>query len=164
VRPLPAGILFVHLKPGEVHLSESAAMVTTVLGSCVSLTLFDRSSRFAGICHAMLPSVAPGEGDAFRFVDAAVEYLVSRFDERGVPRGRIEAKLFGGADVLSVPGRNPAALTVGRQNVEAAREAVALARLAIAASDVGGTAGRKLHFLTHTGEVFMKKLVKAGAA
>ncbi len=152
-----------YLKPGELHVTGDPTLVTTVLGSCVSLTFFARSRGISGICHAMLPETTPGDWEsAFRFVDASVVHLIERFDRLGIPRRQIEVKLFGGADVLAMPGRRPEAQTVGRKNIAAAKMAIVRERLVLQAADVGGTTGRKLFFVTHTGEVLLKKLEKGG--
>lgn len=149
----------VYLKPGELHFAATPAVVTTVLGSCVSVTMFDRLSGTAAICHALLPE-GP-RSDAFRYVDSSIIHMLEMFAAHGVNRQRLEVKVFGGADMLGAGGRR---VGVGRRNVEIATLVLAANGLTVAAQDVGGTRGRKLFFVTHTGEVFLKRLRRGGGA
>ncbi|ABB32644.1 CheD [Geobacter metallireducens RCH3] len=149
----------VYLKPGELHFAATPAVVTTVLGSCVSVTMFDRLSGTAAICHALLPE-GP-RSDAFRYVDSSILLMLEMFAAQGVSRQRLEVKVFGGADIIGAGGNR---VGVGRRNVEIATLVLAANGLTVAAKDVGGTRGRKLFFVTHTGEVFLKRLRRGGGA
>ena len=150
---IPPEIPKVYLKPGEFHFSMSPVVVTTVLGSCVSVTMFDRVSGAAAICHALLPE-GP-RSDAFRYVDSSILRMLEMFAANGVPRSHLEVKLFGGADMIGTGGSR---VGVGRRNVEIAGRVLAAAGLMVSTHDVGGTRGRKLFFVTGTGEVFLKRL------
>jgi len=150
---IPPDLPRVYLKPGEFHFSVSPAVVTTILGSCVSVTMFDRLGGAAAICHALLPE-GP-RSDAFRYVDSSIPGMLEMFEARGVPRRHLEVKLFGGADMIGTGGSR---VGVGRRNVEIAFQVLAQAGLTVVTHDVGGTRGRKLFFVTHTGDVFLKRL------
>jgi chemotaxis protein CheD len=152
-----------YLKPEEAVFSQSPALVTTVLGSCVSVTLYNRRFDTGGICHSVLPSCRSREDctavcrDVFKYVYCSVTHLVERFEQMGIRRAEIEAKLFGGSDVMSCEGK-AGPLCVGKENVEAARHALELNGLKPISGQVGGRFGRKLYFFTHTGEVLVKRL------
>ncbi len=145
----------VYLKPGELSIATSPTRVSTVLGSCVSLTLYCRRLSVGAICHAILPY---GKKEAsFRHVDSCIRYMLKRFDEQGIGRREIEVKLFGGADMLTGPSGRTTSLSVGQQNVDAALLMVEKEGLQLAASNVRGSQGRRIHFYTHTGEVLLKR-------
>lgn len=148
----------IYLKPGDIYVSRTPALVSTVLGSCVSITLFSPGAAMGAICHAMLPRGERDEG--FRYVDSAVAYLYDRLTAVCGREG-IEAKLFGGADVLNPCGRLNGAPSVGRQNVEAALKSIAVLGLTLKASDTGGDRGRKLFFYSNTGDVFLRQVKKS---
>lgn len=150
---IPPDLPKVYLKPGEFHFATGPTVVTTVLGSCVSVTMFDRLSGIAAICHALLPE-GP-RSDAFRYVDSSILHMLELFEAHGVNRRRLEVKVFGGADMIGAGGSR---VGVGRRNVEIASQVLAETGLAASTADVGGTRGRKLFFVTHTGEVFLKRL------
>ena len=73
----------------------------------------------------------------------------------------IEVKLFGAANMFAVGSSKIEALTVGKQNIQSAVQSIEKAQLNICNQDVGGSRGRILHFYTHTGDVFIKRLEKS---
>jgi chemotaxis protein CheD len=154
---MTAGKHSIFLKPGELHITEKPTVVSTILGSCVSLTMFHGQSGTGGICHAILPKNPTDSGcDPFRYVDSVVYSMLKMFATVGINRKEIEVKLFGGADVIAHSTKN----TIGLKNITEALAVIARESLKLIASDVGGDAGRKLFFYTHTGEVFMKRIEK----
>lgn len=150
----------VYLRPGEVSICEQPTKVVTVLGSCVSVTMFHRGSGLGAVCHSIFPScrhrkLCGGACDEmFRYVDCSLLHMLFTFGERGIPRNEIEVKVFGGADTLASRRDN----TIGSQNVRIALHIIGLEKLKIAAADVGDSFGRKLIFFSNTGEVFLKRL------
>ncbi|MBI2399618.1 MAG: chemotaxis protein CheD [Deltaproteobacteria bacterium] len=131
--------------------------VTTVLGSCVSVCLWDPASRTGGINHYLLPL---WNGDGLRtpkYGNIAIPMLVEKLLEAGCARGNLKAKIFGGASVLE---GSSAVLNVGERNIHFAESALEEARIPVIGKDVGGTSGRKLLFVTGTGDVYVRKLNK----
>ena len=148
----------VFLKPGDVYISRSPALVSTVLGSCISVTLYSSETRVGAMCHALLPSGSIEEG--FRYVDSTVAYLYAKLCVITGRSGGFEAKLFGGADVLNPGGRLNRAPSVGRQNITAAMHVIEKLGLSLSASDTSGDRGRKIFFYSNTGEVFLRQVKK----
>ncbi len=146
----------IYLLPGQLSIVERPTVISTVLGSCVSVTLFHCRQGFGAMCHAMLP-FNRGEQD-FKFVDSSIHHMLASFDRRGIPRRELEVKLFGGADMFEPSQAAGSSLTVGRQNIAAATQILAAEGLQLLASEVGGRQGRKLHFQAYTGEVLLKRL------
>ncbi len=157
----------VFLKMGEVHISAEPTVITTVLGSCISVTMFNRRLAIGGMCHGFLPycrdneNCAKNSRNCFRFVDCSVGRMVEQFRMRGVMPREIEVKMFGGASIFErIPGAS--SLSVGDQNVESAKRAIAEAGLNLVSFDVGGLLGRRILFYTHTGRVLLKELKSTG--
>lgn len=152
-----------YLQPGEVLMTDEPLLVTTTLGSCVAACMFDEQTGIAAICHGALPHAPLRLHDEpFRYVDEAVLYLVDRYDRLGVPASRLRIKIFGGGDVLGSPPRDGFD-SIGQQNVFAAMESLGWLGVRPAVRHVGGERGRKLMFVTSTGEVFVKTLGRIGA-
>ena len=150
----------IYLHPGELCVCDEPTKVITVLGSCVSVTLFNPRLCLGAICHATLPEcrstakcVSPCI-EAFKFMDCAMKYMLGAFRERGVMNKEIEIKIFGGADTLLSQSSN----TIGSKNVQAALTILREEHLSVVAMDVGDSFGRKLIFFSHTGEVLLKRL------
>lgn len=151
----------VYLKPGEVLVTRTPVLVSTVLGSCVAVTMFSPSRGCGAICHAMLPENAGRESDC-RYVDTALRYIYEKLLEYGVGNDLV-VKLFGGAQVLNSSGVAPPKQTVGDQNVAMAVAMLASMGLAVTVCDTGGTRGRKLYFCTRSGNVFVRRM-RSGVA
>lgn len=145
------------LKPGEVCISREPAVVSTILGSCVAVTMFNERLKIGGICHALLPEKrTPHDDDDCRYVDSSIMYMLKKLEAMGVGRHEVEVKLIGGADVIDITDTTKP--SVGRQNIEKALEMMDTERLSLTHSDVGGTTGRKIHFYTHTGVVLLQRI------
>lgn len=163
-----------YLKAGELFILEQPAMISTVLGSCIAVTLFNKRLGFAGICHALLPQckrknikkkiedLLDNEChkclEAFKYADCSVFMMAEAFSRFGVTASETEVRLFGGARMMYSPDSRDAKYSVGRQNIDAARMVLDYYHLTLASSDVGGAAGRKITFNTRTGEVVQQFL------
>ena len=159
----------VYLKAGEMHYTDRPALVITVLGSCLSVTMHDRRLGIAGICHGLLPECKDKRScpsrcsDGFRYVECSIRQLIRLFDKAGSRRRDIEVKCFGGADMFTRRIEKPGLVSVGRQNITTAEKLLNREGLRIVKQDVGGLGGRKVLFYTHTGEVLLKRLSSAAA-
>jgi len=152
-----------YLKPAEAIIVTGEATVTTVLGSCVSVTFFHPAPRFAAIIHGVLPAVPDSPetsltdiANIFKYVDSSIQYIVKRLQGKGLDIQKMQVKVFGGADVLGHPSRS--SLSVGRKNITSAMDTLRELGIDVMATDVGGTRGRKLIFHTQTGHIFLKRL------
>lgn len=146
----------VYLKPGEVLVSRTPVLVSTVLGSCVAVTMFLPSRGFGAICHAMLPESNRDDTD-LRYVDTALHHIYGKIAAFGAGRDLV-VKLFGGAQVLDVVNGTSSKLTIGEQNVAKAEAVLASFGLTISSRDTGGVRGRKLFFCTRSGDVFVRRM------
>lgn len=144
-----------YLHPGQFAASATPAVVTTILGSCVAVCLWDPRLRAGGMNHFVLP-VSPGGPRNPRFCKAAIEMLLERLTTLGCRSDRLQAKLFGGANRLELRAATVSGL--GQQNVDNARAMLAELKIPIFAEDVGGTAARKLIFQTDDGVCLLKRM------
>jgi len=151
----------VHLGVSEVHIARTPALIDTVLGSCIAAVFWSPRLRIGGMCHGALPRCPdPPAADCvrnLRYVDFAIHYLAGRFRAFGVSTAEVKVRLFGGADMLKVIAPRAAA-SVGRQNCEAAIEALEAAGITPVTTDLGGLQGRVVYFKTDTGQVFLRRL------
>lgn len=141
--------LATYLQPGHLIVSSEPMEISTVLGSCVAVCLWDGRRGQGGANHFLLP-VAGGAGhDSPRYGDVAVGQLLQAVLALGSRRDDLVAKLFGGAAIITAfrNGREH----LGDRNVTVARQLLARERVKVVAEDVGGTRGRKLIFHTDDG-------------
>jgi len=152
------GLPHIFLKPGELFISKEPAIVSTVLGSCLSITCFSHQARFSAICHALLPSGKIDNG--FKYVDSTILYIADAAREHGILLHQCEVKLFGGADVLLPRSDQSNSLSIGQKNIAVALEVFNQLGVVPKSADTGGFQGRKLFFNSHNGDVFVKKVRK----
>jgi chemotaxis protein CheD len=146
-----------YLQPGRVFVSAQAVTVRTILGSCVSVCLFDRELRAGGMNHYLLPNRIGSAATPTRFGPAALERLVAAMIEIGGRKSCMQAKVFGGARLLQPPGAAGAS-DLGSKNVALAFDVLAAERIPVVAHDVGGSRGRQLLFQTDDGAAFVRRL------
>jgi len=163
------GLPRVFLQTGDCFIGVQPTLVTTILGSCLAVTIHAPGMGIGTICHAFLPdsTASPhhphgAEPQICRFVDTALQNMLETMDKIGVPRRDLVIKMFGGGQGVAIGNvEPPGSYNVGRRNIEMAKKLLKFARLDIRAQDIGGPQGRKLMFNTLTGDVWVKKLAKA---
>lgn len=133
-------------------------LISTVLGSCVSVCLWDKKKRIAAINHYLLPGSSDNTtGDPNRGYDA-IHLLVRSLKNRKVVLSDLEAKIFGGSNSLY---KKNDIYKIGERNVSTAFEVLKQYGIAVVAHHVGGELGRKIVFNTSTGKVRMRLLTKS---
>jgi chemotaxis protein CheD len=156
-----------YLHPGQILVATEPTVFTTILGSCVSVCLYDGHRRVGGINHFMLPNWAGRGRASARFGNIAVESLIERMLAAGCSALDLEARMFGGSHLLrgSDDAAEPSLTSaLGARNVEVARALLQAARIEILAEDVGGRFGRKLTFRSDDGSVQVKALQSSASA
>lgn len=149
------------LRPGEYIVAASPTQVATVLGSCVSVCIWNPTRGYGAMNHFLLPLGGAGATDsAWRYGDAAVDGLVRLLLDMGARRADLRAKVFGGAHLLFAGNNGPHKL--GSRNVAIALERLANHQVEVEARAVGGDRGRKLVFHTDTGEAWVRTLGAEG--
>ena len=149
----PVAVRTFYLHPGRVLVTAEPALVTTILGSCVAVCLWDDVAGLGGVNHFLLPEGSDGGGS--RYARPAFVELRDQLVALGASPSQMRAKLFGGAGLN--PGASGAS-AIGLRNVEAARRLLEQAAIPVLAEDVGGCHGRKLIFETHTGHAWVRAL------
>jgi len=152
-----------HLHIGECFLSKSPTLVCTVLGSCVAVSFYQPAIQLGGIFHALLPDATEYKSESHdnqpcRFVNHSINSILQAVERHGGRRKDIQIKVFGGAELFGFTGSGISRDSVGRKNVQVAIMELEKAGLRVMASDVGGQLGRKLYFLSHTGDVWVKRI------
>jgi chemotaxis protein CheD len=134
----------IHVIQGEYAISDQSDLVmTTVLGSCVSACMFDAVAGLGGMNHFLLPERLD-LGD-LRFASAAMEQLVNALLKRGATRGNLQAKLFGGANMITgLPD-------IGRRNGDAALKFLKLEHIRCVSMSLGGNEARRVRFWPASG-------------
>ena len=142
------------LFPGTIFAEPLEYQVSTVLGSCVAVCLWDKLARKGGMNHMMLP-LWNGEGLATpKYGNIAMEKLLAKVLHIGCRRENLIAKVFGGANVT---GTGVEVFMIGERNIILSMEMLEEFRIPVVAKDVGGRVGRKIIMNTETGVVLVGK-------
>lgn len=143
------------LSIGGVLASREPVRVRTVLGSCIAACLFDPVARVGGMNHFLLPNGTEDRELPTRYGVHAMELLITDIMKLGGDRRHLQAKVFGGGQVLPLRDR---ILTVPEANIQFVKQFLATERIPIAGLRVGGHQPLLVHFFPHTGRAFVKPL------
>ena len=145
----------------EIKAARDSDDVLTALGlgSCVGICAYDRQARVAGMVHVVLPECLDGRSDTpGKFANMAVPALVAEMTRLGAAARRICVAIAGGAQLFNFSGGNTSRLEIGQRNTAAVTQALQRQGLCLLAEDVGGGAGRTVHFYAADGRVRVKTL------
>jgi chemotaxis protein CheD len=145
-----------YLLPGQLHAGAEPFQVRTILGSCVSICLWDKRQRAGGMNHFLLPASRDGEPASLRFADVATHTLIETLRRLGCRPPNLRAKIFGGSAMFQNPDRYAASL--GARNVAAALDLMKTAGIPVSAKDTGGSYGRKIVFNTDDGNAWSQRV------
>lgn len=148
----------VKILPGEYYVTPRDMLLVTVLGSCVSACVRDSSSGIGGMNHFMLPDsnqeIDEIVGLPTRYGAYAMEVLINHLMKAGARRNKLEAKIFGGGNVM----RGFTVSNVGEKNAAFVKQFLSTERIPIIAEDLLDIYPRKIYFFARTGRVMVKKL------
>jgi chemotaxis protein methyltransferase CheR len=140
---------------GEVHVSPSPIWISTLLGSCVSVCMYDDVVGVAGMNHFMLPIPKDDSIICNRFGVHAIELLINSLMNLGADRRRLKAKIFGGCNATSVSFAN-----IANENVEFAHRFLTTERIPITSSYTNEGMGMNIQFHTKTFRALVRVLDK----
>ncbi|GIL16491.1 MAG: hypothetical protein BroJett040_02420 [Oligoflexia bacterium] len=131
-----------YLYPGKFFTSTEETEISTILGSCVGIALYDSISRIGGLNHYLLPKPVNGATDCARYGSYAIPALIQAMESLGANRKNLQAKVFGGASVLGEVSQD---IEIGNHNIELAEKILSDLKIPIVERNVGGKIGRKIY-------------------
>jgi len=141
---------------GEFHASSRPTVISTLLGSCVAVCLYDPIKQIGGMNHILMPGKADMKhfDMAARYGINAMELLINRIMNLGGNRRNLAAKVFGGAKTIAVISDD---MSMGKKNIEFVKEFLKKESIKIISQDISGRRSRKIWFHTDTAEVFLRR-------
>lgn len=156
--PLPA-VTEVTLRPGELAVGTAGTRMRTLLGSCVSIVLWQERLRVGAMCHFLLAargSCGRREPLDARYGNEALSLMIAGLARYGVAPADCEAKIFGGGNMFPEKSQG-SPLHVGRRNGEAARALLRAMSIPVAGEDLFGVGHRQIVFEVATGDVWVRQ-------
>ncbi|MCP4448579.1 MAG: hypothetical protein GY811_25065 [Myxococcales bacterium] len=132
---------------GDYVARADCTTLSTVLGSCVAVCLYDDVAGCGGMCHFALPEGPAGGAASARYGDVAIPKLIRELQALGARRARLKAKLFGAGGALCEPG-GPADL-----NREFTRAFLRAQGIPVVAERLGLRSSIEAHLTCATGAV-----------
>ena len=143
----------IRLLPADYVATDQPVALVTLLGSCVAACLYDATLAIGGMNHFMLPGDG-NDSSCARYGMNAMELLINDLLKRGARRNRIQAKVFGGGNVLSGFYSDP----IGTRNARFVLEYLSAENIPVRAQDLGDVHARKVGFFPQTGRTLVKRL------
>jgi chemotaxis protein CheD len=153
---LKKGVRYMHLidklylYPGQSVVTKEVMEISTILGSCVSVCLFDSIRGIAGMNHFLMPVNDKFGSDIEKYGDTSMEFILDKMLRMGSNQRDIVAKVFGGGELLTYKNSS---FNIGKKNIEAALNFICDREIRVVSKAVGGKRGRKIIFNTLTGIV-----------
>lgn len=156
----------VTIHPGEYYATKADTIISTVLGSCIAVSLFDPARLMGGLNHFMLPGELGREGlirdPNAKYGMYAMELLVNELLKMGSMKKDLKAKVFGGGAVLRFS--DGGTTRIPQSNIDFAFEYLKEEGIPILASDVGGREPRKIFMFPRSGKILLKRIVPSQAS
>lgn len=148
-----------YIGPGDYFASAEDVIISTLLGSCISVALFDRTAKVGGLNHFMLPfpKTRDEEGlfsQSSRYGINAMELLINEILKKGGLKKNLHAKVFGGSSVIDF--RKEATYNIPKMNIEFIFGFLEAEHIAVDSYSVGGSLPRKIVFFPVESRVLMR--------
>lgn len=136
-------------------------LISYALGSCVGICIIDKVKKVAGMVHVMLPinNNSQDKKNTYKYADTGIEEMVKQMESMGCMRGRMTAKIAGGAKMFEIKG-NSSIGNIGQRNVVATKEVLNKLNIKLISQDVGENYGRTIVFDSDTGNLTIKSFAK----
>lgn len=141
----------------DYNISSSPDVLRTILGSCVGICLYDSEKAIGGLSHIMLPTMNDSTMSVKKYADTAIPTMLGEMEKHGAERGRITAKIIGGAKMFNVP-ENTMMGEIGNNNTIKVRDVLKGLGIKILSEDTGGNYGRTIDFYLETGVIKVKSM------
>lgn len=152
------------LKVGMADLKAAlnpASLMTTGLGSCIGVCLWDSVTKVGGLAHIMLPDSTQSNStqNKAKYADTGILQLIEEMSKLGANRVRLTAKIAGGAQMFNFPGSGNI-MRIGERNTAAVKKCLEEYKIRLLAEDTGGNFGRTITFNTVDGLLQIKTINK----
>ncbi|MBR6216513.1 MAG: chemotaxis protein CheD [Spirochaetaceae bacterium] len=152
--------------PGEFYSTTEPVLISTVLGSCISIALFDPELKLGGLNHFMLPTTNRcheiSVEEQGRYGDFAMELLLNDIFHKGSKKENLRAKIFGGGNVLGDGDFHKN--RTGMNNISFALDYLQTEKIPIMANDTGGIYPRKIFYDPQTFKIYLKRIQRSDLA
>ncbi|WP_413613056.1 chemotaxis protein CheB [Bdellovibrio sp. HCB-110] len=139
-----------YLFPGKIAAFKEETIISTLLGSCVAVAIYDPTTKIGGLNHYLLSDGLPEERANTRYGIHAIPLLIEECVRLGANRNKLQAKVYGGANVISVAQLGDG---IGKRNIDLAEKMLKDLGIPILEKNVAGDSARTIKLNTSTFDV-----------
>jgi chemotaxis protein CheD len=143
-----------YLKPGYLFVNKERSIISTVLGSCVSICLYDKLKKYGGMNHYIFPIRKKNDPMSTKFGNIAIMQLLKCFMDHSSQKEDLVAHIIGGAHLEENSNSNE----IAQHNIVIARKILKKQGIKIISEHTGGLSGRKVIFISEFNEVIIHKV------
>jgi chemotaxis protein CheD len=144
------------LLPGQLQVATAPARFSTILGSCVTLCLWDRKRRIGGMNHVLLPDGSAEAPNKYRYANIANKALLEQMIAAGCRLDDMVAGIYGGATIYGFDADSTN--SIGTKNIAAVLDFLKSTGIPVASQETGGRHGRKIMFDLQSGATTVEEL------
>ncbi|MFO7833726.1 MAG: chemotaxis protein CheD, partial [Halohasta sp.] len=101
-------------------VTDETVLITSGLGSCLGIVLYDPRNTVSGMIHVMLPTVDQArDSTPAKFVDTGIPLLIEEMEAAGADRNAMEARIVGGSEMIQFSSNGG---SIGSRNIALAEQ------------------------------------------
>lgn len=132
------------LKPGFIYVTRIPTIISTILGSCISVCMYDYNKKYGGMNHYLFPKMRNIENQNSNYGDISIIELVRIFIDYGSEIDDLFATVIGGAHLEGIEESK----LIAEDNIKICKEILNSKKIKIIGETTGGIKGRKVDFTT----------------
>ncbi|MDH5180550.1 MAG: hypothetical protein OEZ39_06080 [Gammaproteobacteria bacterium] len=152
-------VMEIFLHPGEMYFGKAPAVISTLLGSCVAVTLWHPKKHIGGMCHIVLPESPQGACD-MKYGDCAIAEFAKQAVKYSTRSGEYKVHVYGGSDMFP-DMKKSSNMNIGGRNIAKVNELLELYKFRVDEVDTGGNNSRKIKLDLSNGSVMARKTGKS---
>jgi len=146
------------VKMGDLQIcSENIEQISTFVGSCIALCLYNKKTSKSGLAHIMVAGRKSINQHSYlpaKYSENALESLIEKLSvDDNI--NELEAKIIGGAHIFKHESGN-GLFDVGKKNIESIKQLLKHKQISLVGEDTGLDYGRWVYLETKTGKVHVK--------
>lgn len=139
-----------YLFPGKLAAFKEETIISTLLGSCVAVAIHDPTTGIGGLNHYLLAEGPDGDRENARYGVYAISQLIEECVQLGASRNNLQAKIYGGANVINVAQLGDG---IGTRNIEIAEQILKKNGIPVLERNIAGESARTIKMNTATFEI-----------
>ncbi len=136
---------------GDIYFGQAPRKISTLLGSCVAITLWHSGLRIGGMCHVVVPDLTKLNGDT-RYPNCAVRSFIKDIVSYKTHAKEYIVGIYGGGNMFPDIGIAKQK-QIGYRNIECMKDIMLKSGFNVSDAHIGGNEYRRVSLCLNTGNV-----------